>query len=907
MSLTTVAGPRRRAALAAAFLAVGVVTGCEPGTPGLPARIALSKDRHDFGRRMTGALPAPVELTLTNTGAVSAEAVTAALLGDAADFVVDASDCEGRVLAGGEACVVRASFSPVTTGGRAVSLSLISGPQLAAVALVGQGVFPSALYSTAQVPDGGILADGEAAAELRVTLLDADALPVPGAPVSITATGSDHVIEPAQASSGPDGVVTATVRSTRAEEKLLTITAGAFLLSPAPAVRFVPLPPFADLSELVASPQVLVADGSAATTVVVRLKDPAGQPLEGRPVILFSDEPLDQFVQPGRTDASGEAAGTVRTTRAGRRRIHARVDDAPIPNFAEVDFVAGAAAATTVTAARPEALADGIMEVEVQLSVRDGHGNPVPGVLPSLAASGAGNQLRQPLQPTDAAGTTRATLASTTAGVKSLTAVLEGALAQPATVRFFTPPAVTSVALWGHGCTTIRYTVQQVEAQPVDVLVRYTVGAAGPLRTPTPAAGSQTTTNVPTSPGGVSRTLTWNAAVDAPGQTFETWVTVTPILRGMTGTASADAGIVSNALRARPFRGPAHAGWPTRLVTGDFDLDGVPDVAAANLGGTVSFFAGRPDGGLAPRVDVGVVPYTDYVPADLAAGDVDRDGRLDLILVGSVNVSSGGQVAFGTGDGGFAPIVSLPLSGYPWDVEVADFDGDGPADVLLRYDTGLQLLRGAGDGGFTPLGPFDAGVGDNVIGRPSTTARDFDGDGVLDLLVVDDRWLAVHPGVGDGTFGPPGITPWPRQSQMASSTVGDFDGDGRADVVGTDGRGATWFHGLGDGTFAPPAASSELLPMNGFPRLSAADLDGDGRDDVLNAGYSRSGTGERFLAVLLSLPDGGHPPAAFAPTSGYLEAPAVALDLDGDGRLDLVHATSDTLDVVINEVATPCP
>jgi len=92
------------------------------------------------------------------------------------------------------------------------------------------------------------------------------------------------------------------------------------------------------------------------------------------------------------------------------------------------------------------ALADGLDAVQIQVTVRDGHGDPVSGVTVQLDATGAGNTLTQPADPTDKTGLATGSLSTTVPEVKIVTASIEeGAVAATASVQFSAGPAAQLV------------------------------------------------------------------------------------------------------------------------------------------------------------------------------------------------------------------------------------------------------------------------------------------------------------------------------------------------------------------------------------------------------------------------------------------------------------------------------
>ena len=176
--------------------------------------------------------------------------------------------------------------------------------------------------------------------------------------------------------------------------------------------------------------------------------------------------------------------------------------------------------------------------------------------------------------------------------------------------------------------------------------------------------------------------------------------------------------------------------------------DGIADLFVA---GDNRLFLGRGDGTFHP-VDSAGFAWERFGPEDLvggvAAGDVDGDGRPDLVVGHHFNstVDQGRRVPvrlyLNRGDGRFedvtadAGLVGLPTKA-PY-VEVADLDDDGIADILTSAsaDGGPAVFWGRGVVDGVPTFDVPEGLGDPRywVAAPSV---DVDGDGALDVFLAD--------------------------------------------------------------------------------------------------------------------------------------------------------------------------
>ena len=386
---------------------------------------------------------------------------------------------------------------------------------------------------------------------------------------------------------------------------------------------------------------------------------------------------------------------------------------------------------------------------------------------------------------------------------------------------------------------------------------------------------------------------------------------------------------------------PAGSG-PFALAVGDFNGDGKSDLAVVAYNtNKISILLGNGDGSFPAPVTYAVGSG----PSSLAVGDFNGDGRQDLVV--SNSVSNSVSILLGSGDGTFLPAVNYTVGANPSHVAVLDADADGKLDVAVVNTAGgtLSILRGSGDGTFlapinylTDIGPTQVAVDDfNGDGKPdliviaygyyysdffiyingggcalncgalaaatnysvgsspdSLTAADFNGDGKLDLAVVNSAAnnVSIVLGNGDGTFIPGGTAA--TGSAPHSVAVADFNRDGRRDLaVANDGSGdVSVLLGNGDGTFQPAVSySSGSNPHS----VAVGDFNHDGRPDLAVA---NSGSGD--VSVLLNAGNGTFLPAIHYTTGTNPESVAIG-DFNRDGKLDLavVNSGSGTVSILL--------
>jgi hypothetical protein len=184
------------------------------------------------------------------------------------------------------------------------------------------------------------------------------------------------------------------------------------------------------------------------------------------------------------------------------------------------------------------------------------------------------------------------------------------------------------------------------------------------------------------------------------------------------------------------------------VVTGDFNGDGKPDFATARYDGNIGVWLNKGDGTFQPPVLYSI----GAVPRDLAVGDFNNDGIIDIATASRQGQALGVGILLGVGDGTFRPVATY-LAGRPQTaLAVADFNGDGNADIVSvdsdDVDQVVTILLGAGDGTFR-VTAYEPAVFPQFV-----AVGDFNNDGRPDFVAVNFgvNYLSVFLGNGDGTF-----------------------------------------------------------------------------------------------------------------------------------------------------------
>ena len=367
-----------------------------------------------------------------------------------------------------------------------------------------------------------------------------------------------------------------------------------------------------------------------------------------------------------------------------------------------------------------------------------------------------------------------------------------------------------------------------------------------------------------------------------------------------------------------PFIATAEFG-PQRIITGnaggvieaaslDLEGDGDLDFFTADLGADqITLHRNNGNGTYSPSAFLEGLNN----PGNVHAADLDQDGDLDLVMVGSGNITPfgvfGSELVVARNDGAGNWSIAYTNTNVPglWDVTTGDLNGDGNLDLVYCLGGSFdQIGWQAGNGrfGFAGVGAISTGAATGDEPRDIHVA-DVDGDGDLDVLACNylSNDLSLYRNNGSGIS-------WSRQilesgaSGIRKVVTADLNGDGVLDVVRTTvingqlaylpGRATGGFgrkriihtfptEPTGGGIFG-----SDPLGPRGF---DVADFDDDGDLDI----FSASEVGGQ-----VSLHENTGSGVFSAPTMITNAASGVnfikVVDVDGDEDLDVVAVSPTT-------------
>ena len=397
-------------------------------------------------------------------------------------------------------------------------------------------------------------------------------------------------------------------------------------------------------------------------------------------------------------------------------------------------------------------------------------------------------------------------------------------------ILLFAQPSISSVApLKGPIGTSVTITGNNFSATPAANIVRFGTVTA----TVTAATATSLTVTVP--PGASYKPIT----VTTGGLTAYSY---NPFDITFSGPATFSA---SSFAPTRNFS--TGATYPMDITAMDFDGDGLADLAVANGDiNTVCVYLNTSTSGSAsfiPQYDVS--GPSGYWPIALAAGDLDGDGKADLVMVN--NYGANFVVYQNTGSSGSISFAQLPpfaAQVTPFAVTVGDLNGDGKPDIAIVEQNGPQSLIEVFPN-TSSVGSISFGAGvpvflPNGYAAWAVAIGDFDGNGMPDLATTDysNNTVSVfrNKGTAGGALSFASHKDFTIGNDPQGIAVGDLDGDGLPDIVATN---------AGDGTLSILRSTSTPGSISfatttqatgaGAYYVAIADLNGDGLPDIASA------------------------------------------------------------------------
>lgn len=328
------------------------------------------------------------------------------------------------------------------------------------------------------------------------------------------------------------------------------------------------------------------------------------------------------------------------------------------------------------------------------------------------------------------------------------------------------------------------------------------------------------------------------------------------------------------------------------MIAGDVNNDGNPDLVQTDYNAhfpNTRIYLGNGAGGFTMLAKFETFVYA----LGLQILDVNNDGKMDIVGVGTDGSLKRADILIGDGTGYFDSVIKYPVAANPIDMVKGDFNEDGKIDIALCHyaaSNNVSLYRGQGQGRFNSTATYSAGQFPRQI-----ITLDYNKDTHADLVTLNEGTsssISIFTGNGAGQFTL--LTSIGVTATFGRITAADFNNDTHTDFVVSGGTAAnviTLITGTGSGFNAPAMinVSAEIYDVK------AADFDGNGNQDV-----AATFTNDSKFGVLF-----GNGAGAFTEGPKY-NAPRELIevhDLNNDSKPDvMVHSGSTTgQDMMIND------
>jgi len=333
---------------------------------------------------------------------------------------------------------------------------------------------------------------------------------------------------------------------------------------------------------------------------------------------------------------------------------------------------------------------------------------------------------------------------------------------------------------------------------------------------------------------------------------------------------------------------------PVGLAVADFDTNGYPDIVSLTSNG-LSLYMNSGNGSLEPAA---LITDNAFDTSSLTTGDFNNDGYTDLFA----SWNDGSPYLYANDGNGIFSEVSLSSSGSIsglQNVLSGDVDGDGKLDLITASHVDNKLALFEQSNGVVPFGenPFENQqlINNPASGVNSIAAGDIDGDGLIDLVSAENFSgdVTIYRNLAEGALGVREVL-LALAEGLSGVQAGDMDGDGDSDLIVTnEDEGSVTLHlNQGGGSSFAAVVVDENISQPYEPFLS--DLDNDGDLDILQASggsaevlfYPNNGDGSFGASIVLC-------------ANCSLSKAISAKDLNGDDLPEVLVSSSQNEEILL--------
>jgi gliding motility-associated-like protein len=339
------------------------------------------------------------------------------------------------------------------------------------------------------------------------------------------------------------------------------------------------------------------------------------------------------------------------------------------------------------------------------------------------------------------------------------------------------------------------------------------------------------------------------------------------------------------------------------ISVADYDGDGKPDIAKGSNTTSVNVLRNviTTSGSIATSSFSSAGNFTTGSASfEIASGDIDGDGKLDIVSIGTSNFSILRNTST-SGTISFATKVDVAAS-YQYRVKLADIDGDGRLDVITssNYSSNFNVYLNTSSVGNISFNATPTTIS-GLNGSRHITIGDINMDGKTDIIAANEGTMNALLFLNTSTSG---SVSFGSGIAVAGgywyNSVGDFDGDGKNDILSNGGNVSLLTNNYTSGTFTSSnlTTASNISSADGLSYTTQSDFNGDGKLDYFT---SFQNGGSYVYWYKNNYTSGSFSSSSFAANSATFSTPyqMIICDFDGDGKQDIVSSASSNLYVQI--------